>query len=280
VSENHSASADAGRLEREAKFHDDYAAELDASEIDVDEMFTVATAIENKYILAKFGDLRGKRMLDYGCGSGEAAVHFAKQGAAVVGIDVSKGMLRTAESLAKLNGVAVDWRLVSGDAIPAEAGEFDFVYGSGVLHHVDLSVARRELPRVMRPNAIGCFIEPLGYNPVIDVYRVLANSVRTADEVPLTFEDVERFSESFGSVTHKEFWLAALAVFAKFFLVDRVSPKKERYWRKVYTDASRIEWFFEPLRKLDERVLSLVPALGRFCWTTVITLQHPRSPET
>jgi hypothetical protein len=31
-----------------------------------------------------------------------------------------------------------------------------------------------------------------------------------------------------------------------------------------------------PLRALDDRLLSRFPALGRMCWTTVITLAQPR----
>ncbi len=266
------------RRRREADFHDRWAAEVDVASVLVDETFTSVTAVENRYILQRFGDLRGLSLLDYGCGAAEGGIYLAKRGARVVAVDVSPGSLELAQRLAAYHGVQIETRLVTGAGIPAETGEFDRVYGNGVLHHVPLPETMYELGRVMnRPGSIGCFIEPLPYNPAIEVYRKLASQVRTEDEQPLSFDQVERFGEVFGTVEHREFWLTTLSVFFKFFLVDRVSPNQERYWKKIYTDADRIEWFFRPLRRLDERLLDRFPALGRWSWTTVISLSDPRA---
>lgn len=264
------------RRDREARFHDQWAAEIRPENTLVDETFTALTAIENRHILQQFGDVRGKRVLDYGCGAAEGGIYLAKLGARVVGVDVSAGMLESAKRLAAHHGVELETRRVEGDGIPADDQEFDLVYGNGVLHHVDNRLARPELARIMKPAATGCFIEPLTYNPIIDVYRKLADTTRTADEKPLSFKDVELFGENFRQVSHKEFWLSTLSVFLKFYLVDRVHPRDERYWKKVFTDAERLQWFFEPLNRFDQKVLEKVPLLGRLCWTTVITVREPR----
>lgn len=269
-------TAQEDRRRREAEFHDQWAADMDPKTTLVDETFTSITAIENQHILETFGDLRGKRVLDYGCGAGEGAIFLAKQGAQAVGIDVSPGMLKAAEKLAAHHGVSIETRLVTGDQIPADRQEFDFVYGNGVLHHVDLAHARAELARVLKPEGKGCFIEPLAYNPVIEVYRHIARAVRTEDERALSWEDVDAFHEWFDSVTHREFWFLTLSVFLKFFLVDRAHPAKVRYWKKIYTDAERLAWFFRPLRRTDDVLLRSLPPLRRLCWTTVITLAEPR----
>jgi SAM-dependent methyltransferase len=265
------------RRQKEAQFHDQWAADVDLDQALVDETFTSTTALENQFVLEQFGDIRGMRVLDYGCGAAEGGIFLAKRGAQVVAIDVSPGMLDLAQRLAKRHGVEIETRVVAGDAIPAAAGEFDRVYGNGVLHHVPLSTAIPELARIMKPNAIGCFIEPLPYNPVINVYRKLAKEVRTLDEKPLSFQDIERFKASFGNVKHREFWLTTLAVFLKFYAWDRVNPNKERYWKKIYTDALKLAPFFDPLKKLDEALLSRLPALGKLCWNTVITVSAPLS---
>ncbi len=265
------------RRQREAAFHDRWASELDPSEMLVDAAFTSVTALENQHILKQFGDLRGKRVLDYGCGAGEASAYFAKLGAKVVGVDVSAKMLDVAQSLARHHGVQIETRLVDGDRIPASEGEFDRVYGNGVLHHVDLTTARRELARVLDASGVACFIEPLAYNPVIEAYRRIAQAVRTADEAPLTFADIEQFGECFEQVEHREFWLTTLSVFLKFFLIDRVHPKQERYWKKIYTDAAQLERWFLPLKDVDDMLLRRWPRLGRWCWTSVVTLRHPRA---
>jgi SAM-dependent methyltransferase len=270
------AASHEARRQREAEFHDQWASEIRPENTLVDETFTAPTAVENRHILQQFGDVRGKRVLDYGCGSCEGGIYLAKLGASVVGIDVSAGMLNAARALAEYHHVQIETRRVEGDGIPADENEFDLVYGNGVLHHVDLGLARSELARVLKRSGTGCFLEPLTYNPAIDVYRRLANSVRTADEKALSFRDIDRFAENFEQVSHREFWLTALAVFLKFYFVDRVDPRRERYWKKIYTDANKLRRFYEPLRKVDETLLDKFPVLGRLCWTTVITVRLPR----
>lgn len=274
-----SATPNASRIRNEAEFHDRWASELDVQSVLVDESFTAITALENQHILAQFGDVKGKRVLDYGCGSAEGGVYLAKLGASVVGMDVSEGMLAAARRLANHHGVEIETRCVTSDVIPAANDEFDLIYGNGVLHHAPLDTAIPELARVMKPGGTGCFLEPLPYNPLINVYRRIAKEVRTADERPLSFGDIEGFRRHFGEVSHREFWLTTLAVFLKFFAIDRVNPNKERYWKKIYTDEDKLRGFFPPLRSFDDWVLSRLPALGRLCWTTVITLRKPNKPD-
>lgn len=264
------------RRKKEAEFHDQQAASLDVEHTLVDETFTSITAIENQHILKTFADVQGKRILDYGCGMAEGGIFLAKRGARVVAMDVSEGMLEAAHRLARKHGVEIETRVVAGDAIPAGDAEFDLIYGNGVLHHVPLDTAVPELARVLKPSGTGCFIEPLPYNPVINVYRKIAKEIRTEDEQPLSFEQIERFKQSFDSVRHDEFWLTTLSVFLRFYLWDRVNPNQERYWKKIYTDAPRLERMFRPLHALDQRLLKLLPPLGKLCWNTVITVANPK----
>jgi len=269
-------SSTTDRLSREADFHDQWASGINADNTLIDEAFDSITALENQHILSQFGNVAGKRILDYGCGAAEGGIYLAKRGAQVVGVDVSQGMLDAAQRLAGAHGVKIETRQVTENKIPADNNEFDLIYGNGVLHHVDLGVAKRELSRILKAEGTGCFIEPLTYNPAIEVYRYLARTVRTEDEKPLSFEDIEAFDEYFAEVSHREFWFTTLSVFFKFFLIDRVHPKKERYWKKIYTDAERVRWFFEPLTRLDNRILKMVPPLRKLCWNSVITVRRPR----
>jgi SAM-dependent methyltransferase len=263
------------RRKREAEHHDRAAEGTNFAEVLVDETFTAVTAQENQYILSRFGDVKGRTILDFGCGLAEGGVYFAKLGARVVAMDVSEGQLEGARKLAAYHGVEIETRLVQGDRLPAADSEFDCVYGSGVLHHVPHDTAIPELARVIKPGGLGCFLEPLPYNPAINVYRKIASAVRTPDERPLSMEDIERFGRCFGLVEHREFWLSTLLVFFKFLLWDRANPNKERYWKKIYTDAPSLEPMVRPLRKLDDALLERFPLLGRMCWTTVITLSKP-----
>src|SRR5438309_2337593 len=57
--------------------------------------------------VAKLQPLKGKKILDVGCGSGRFCIEFAKGGAAkVVGIDFAEAMIDIANELAKRAGVA------------------------------------------------------------------------------------------------------------------------------------------------------------------------------
>jgi SAM-dependent methyltransferase len=266
----------AARRKREAEHHDQAALETPLESVLVDETFTAITAQENQYILSRFGDVQGLSVLDYGSGMAEGGIYLAKLGARVVAMDVSEQQLAAAQRLAAHHGVQIETRLVDGDRIPAADGEFDRIYGSGVLHHVPLDTAIPELARVMKPQGLGCFLEPLPYNPAINVYRKIASAVRTPDERPLGMDEIERFGAQFERVEHREFWFSTLLVFFKFLLWDRVNPNKERYWKKIYTDASSLESLVRPLRRLDDALLTRFPPLGRMCWTTVITLSNPR----
>ena len=66
----------------------------------------------------KLGDLRGKRVLDYGCGHGMAAVVLARRGAAVTAFDLSPGYVREAGERAAANGVAVRFVVADGEHLP------------------------------------------------------------------------------------------------------------------------------------------------------------------
>ena len=80
---------------------------------------------------------------------------------------------------------------------------FDLVCGSGILHHLDLPAAMRELARVLRPSGRAVFMEPLGHNPAINAFRNRTPELRTPDEHPLLGKDLKLCRRYFGSVEVK-----------------------------------------------------------------------------
>ena len=84
------------------------------------------------------GDVRGKRILDAGCGSGRYAVEFARRGAAeVVGVDLAEGMLELARALAEQAGVAGQCRFVRTDLMTFADRPFDVSIAIGVFDYVE-----------------------------------------------------------------------------------------------------------------------------------------------
>jgi 2-polyprenyl-6-hydroxyphenyl methylase/3-demethylubiquinone-9 3-methyltransferase len=82
--------------------------------------------------------LRGKRVLDVGCGGGILSDAMARRGADVLGIDLSTKALRVASLHAlEANTPSVRYREVSAESLAAESpSEFDVVTCMEMLEHV------------------------------------------------------------------------------------------------------------------------------------------------
>src|SRR6266542_4183311 len=66
---------------------------------------------------AKLGNLRGKAVLDYGCGHGMAAVVLARAGATVTAFALSPGYVAEARERATANGVSVTCAVADGEEL-------------------------------------------------------------------------------------------------------------------------------------------------------------------
>jgi SAM-dependent methyltransferase len=261
------------KLKSERYFHDEWARSIDPETVLVKESFEAVTAIENRFVMSQIGDLQGKRVLDVGCGSGEAAIYFAQRGALVTALDISGAFLRVVTALARKHQTPVAAISAPVEFLPFGDERFDIVYGNAVLHHVEFHDAMGEIHRVLKPGGVAFFIEPLAYNPIINVYRRMAGTMRTPDERPLAFANVRRLRGLYSSVEHREFWLLAQLVFVWFLIGMRAHPARERYWKKVVYDADKIAWLFRPLNAADRVILRLFPFVNRLCWNTVVCLR-------
>jgi ubiquinone/menaquinone biosynthesis C-methylase UbiE len=110
------------------------------------------TALEAPVVRRLLGRVRGKRVLDVGCGTGRHSVWLAQRGADVVGVDFSKGMLAKACERAGRAGVAAEFFVHDASRpLPLAARSFDVVLSCLVLEHVkDLDGFFRQLARVCR----------------------------------------------------------------------------------------------------------------------------------
>jgi ubiquinone/menaquinone biosynthesis C-methylase UbiE len=260
------------KLQREKSFHDKWASKIDVEALNVDAVFEGATVPENRYILSKLGPLRGRYVLDLGCGAGESSVYFARHGARCVAGDSSQGMLATAGRLAKLHGVNIECQVIDAMQIGFDSNVFDIVYAANVLHHVDVECALREIHRVLKPGGVAGIWDPLKHNPVINIYRRMATKVRTDDEHPLDIKVVEQAKQIFSKVEYDCFWLATLWIFLRFYLIERIHPNEVRYWKKILTDELRLRRTYYRLEKLDY-LLKKISYAKRFAWNIAIVAQ-------
>ncbi|WP_417450457.1 bifunctional 2-polyprenyl-6-hydroxyphenol methylase/3-demethylubiquinol 3-O-methyltransferase UbiG [Kordiimonas sp.] len=78
----------------------------------------------------------GYRLLDIGCGGGLITEPMARLGADVVAVDAAEKNIKTASLHAEQNGLKVDFRNTTAEAL-AEAGEqFDIIVNMEVVEHV------------------------------------------------------------------------------------------------------------------------------------------------
>lgn len=109
------------------------------------------TPIVRAAIHAVLPDLYGQRALDLGCGTGRHTVWLAEQGAHVVGVDFSTGMLEQAQRKPGASGVQF-LRHDLHEPLPLADGEFDLVVSSLVLEHLaNLDQFFAETHRVLQP---------------------------------------------------------------------------------------------------------------------------------
>ncbi len=147
---------------------------------------------------AIMGDVRGKRVLEIGCGGGANSVILALKGATVVGVDISPKAIQAARQLAARHGVEdrVDFQAIPLESYLAlnQGQPFDVICGFAVLHHL-LPVLGETLTRLAtaaHPETTWVFSEPVATSQWMQNLRLrLPLKVDgTPDERPLNNADL------------------------------------------------------------------------------------------
>jgi 2-polyprenyl-3-methyl-5-hydroxy-6-metoxy-1,4-benzoquinol methylase len=261
--------------QREAAFHDAWASGTDLSNVRVIEAFEGPTALENKFILSKMGSLKGKKLLDIGAGLGESSVYFALQGARVTLVDISPLMVAAALDLGRRFGVQLEGIVSSTENLNLPPETYDVIYTANTVHHVqNRAYLFEQMSRGLKPGGMFFSYDPLAYNPAINVYRRMATEVRTPDEAPLTKADIRLARQYFSDVQHREFWISALALFVKYYILDGISPNQDRYWKRILKETDRRLTWWKPLRSLDG-LLTRLPLVRWLAWNVVLWGRKP-----
>jgi len=99
-------------------------------------------------------EIKGKRVLDAGCGAGRFTQVAAMMGAKeVIGVDLSDSIFAASENTKKFNNV----KIMRGDInnLPFEDESFDVIFSIGVLHHTpNTKQAFDSLYRLLKPGGI------------------------------------------------------------------------------------------------------------------------------
>lgn len=142
------------------------------------------------------GDLKGKSILDVGCGYGSNVVLLAKLGARVTGIDISPKSVELTQKRAEMSGVADSVELLCSPLETAEIPErnFDIIWGDGILHHLidDLDPLLAKLVKLAKPRGLLVFNEPVNLNYALRKVRLMLplHTDVTPDERPLENREI------------------------------------------------------------------------------------------
>lgn len=120
--------------------------------------------------LRLFGSLKGKRLLDLGCGGGQTSIFFVEQGAIVTGVDFSGKQIDFARALAREQQIEASFLQGSiEDLSQFGDGSFDSVNSSHAIHYIeDLQRCFDEVFRVLKKGSKFVFSVSHPFNHIVD----------------------------------------------------------------------------------------------------------------
>jgi ubiquinone/menaquinone biosynthesis C-methylase UbiE len=211
----------------------------------------------NNYLFNKY---KGKRVLDYCCGDGNLAISLAKKGIEIVGIDISEVSIKNSKNLAEKEGIENKTSFFIMDAEKTEFPDnyFDGIICAGVLHHLKIENAFKEMARILNPAGTIICNEPLAYNPIFQLYRRLTPHLRTKWEMKhiLNKKDIKLAENYFGKVEAKFFHLSTLLAV----------PFRDLFFFNSILGA---------LEKIDSIILKL-PGFQWWAWQIIFILSKPK----
>jgi SAM-dependent methyltransferase len=206
--------------------------------------------------------VRGKKVLDYGCGPADFGLWMATEGADATLLDLSPAAMELALRRAHASGVLV--RGISADASDLRMlldAEFDVVFACASLHHtLKYPGAVEELARIMKPGARLVLCETWGGNPLLNVARKVRASIakeqeEQGEDIIMSERELKLLDPFFADLRADTMNLFAMGK-------RLVRGRFGKSW------ARRVVHAFE---SIDDVVLAVAPALHNWCGEAVIT---------
>ena len=247
---NKSASSEE-RLQSEANFHNNVYSTN--TRINAEKFYAITRSSRGDFQNLLLSNIKGKKVLEYGCGQGERSLELALAGAEVSGIDISSVAVGQATAKAQPLTANAKFYVMDAEHTQFADGAFDIVCGTSILHHLDLEKCYAEIARVLKTGGRGIFTEPLGHNPLINWYRNRTPEMRTPDEHPLLMPDLRLAEKYFSKVDIKYYHLLDLAV---------VPLRNRTFFPAIQSLGA----------KSDQLVFSIFPPIRRWAWIANLVL--------
>ena len=157
---------------------------------------------------------KNSEILDYGCGVGtsvEKVITYSPKN--ISGIDISEVSIEKAKIRAKKLNIVVNYKVDNCEKTQFDDNSFNIIYGTGIIHHLQIDKSLNEIHRLLKPDGTLVFIEPLGTNPLINLYRKFTPKARSKDEHPLVKKDFDFIDKKFVKTRIKYYGFLTLVFF-------------------------------------------------------------------
>ena len=239
------------RIEREKEFHDKRFSDESHRKEKVSRFYKLAQGIKDDFMDRLIDLVPGKRVLELGCGAASLSPKIIEyKPAHVTGIDIStKAVEISNQIVGELNtNVPVQFLEMNAESLDFEDDSFDLVFGVGILHHLDLKTTSEEMKRVLKPGGTSIFIEPMGHNLFINLYRNATPTIRTDDEHPLKVGDFKLLKRYFPALSLNYYYVTVMGA-----------------------ALPGLGWTKPILNVFDSGILSL-PFLRRYAWQVIMEM--------
>lgn len=222
---------------------------------------------EQKILFNALDPQFGKKYLEIGSGLGLNALEMARAGGMVVGLDISAERLKLLSSVANQEGLSHRLFLVKakGEQLPFKEGVFDGITSRAVLIHTEVNIVMGEIRRSLVPGGVVGIVEPMAYNPLVNIYRKYFAPKEWAEIATyFTQREIEEFRNQF-QIPDK-----SKGVYY-FYFVSFLAFGFQYYFSRPLIFHKSL-WILE---RLDRILMRFYPSLKNKCWFVVLVGHKP-----
>ena len=161
-------------------------------------------------VLQITGSLKGKSMIDIGCGDGKYTIEFLKHDPkTILAIDPAIDAIRTANK--KYRQTKIKFEIGNIYELSKIKKTFDVAIVRGVLHHLyQPEIAIKQLSTIAKTVVI---IEPNGYNPILKIIEKLSPYHRQHEEKSYLPTNLKQWLKTNGGVINSETYCGIVPFF-------------------------------------------------------------------
>lgn len=243
------------RLEFEKNFHNERFASGNRERAGIGKFYSINKVAKNTFYKLIEDNCKNKKLIEYGCADGLNLEIYHDYGATLTGLDISEqGIKKAVESL-KLKNINADCRVMNVENTNFDSNTFDLATGMGIIHHLDIKKVFEETSRILNKDGQAIFFEPLGHNPLFNLFRKMTPKIRTIDEHPLLRKDLILLNQYFEKVDVTYFSL--LTLFA-------VPFRKTLVFNLLYKFLSFLD-----------KLIFNIPYIREWAWVVIIHAKNP-----